>query len=99
MCIFTSNCTGALKIVGESFPFEAKSRFVLAEDSHNSVNGIRRYAEEKGATVDYVPARLRGGFKDSDMMVCQFHSELLANADIGFRGHYEMAPTHHPCWL
>lgn len=67
MSVF-SNCTGALKIVGESFPFEPASRLVLAEDSHNSVNGIRRFAEKQGSTVEYVPSRLGGGFDESNML-------------------------------
>ncbi|HWV58174.1 MAG TPA: aminotransferase class V-fold PLP-dependent enzyme [Longimicrobiales bacterium] len=53
--IFTPNATGALKLVGESFPFTAASRFVLTADNHNSVNGIREYARAAGAQVVYVP--------------------------------------------
>jgi molybdenum cofactor sulfurtransferase len=69
VCIFTSNCSTALKLVGESFPFEEGSRFVLAEDSHNSVNGIRRFAEAKGGSVRYVPTTSKGGFVFNDMLV------------------------------
>jgi selenocysteine lyase/cysteine desulfurase len=53
--IFTANATGALKHVGESFPFAGGSRFVLTFDNHNSVNGIREFAVAKGASVEYVP--------------------------------------------
>ena len=53
--VFTSNASAALKLVGESFPFEPGSRFVLTEDNHNSVNGIRIYAESKGAETVYLP--------------------------------------------
>lgn len=53
--IFTLNATGALKLVGESYPFDSKSSFVLTADNHNSVNGIREFAKAKGATVRYVP--------------------------------------------
>ena len=42
--IFTSNATGALKLVGESYPFEPGGRFLLTFDNHNSVNGIREFA-------------------------------------------------------
>jgi selenocysteine lyase/cysteine desulfurase len=52
---FTSNASGALKLVGEAFPFEASSRFTLLRDNHNSVNGIRIYAESGGADVQVVP--------------------------------------------
>lgn len=53
--VFTANASGALKLVGESYPFEAGSRYVLTADNHNSVNGIREFASTKGATVTYIP--------------------------------------------
>ena len=53
--IFTANASGALKLVGEAFPFEADSRYMLTYDNHNSVNGIREFARAKGARVTYVP--------------------------------------------
>ncbi len=55
MVIFTQNSTGALKLVGESYPFEPGDNFLLTFDNHNSVNGIREFARAKGATVTYVP--------------------------------------------
>jgi selenocysteine lyase/cysteine desulfurase len=53
--IFTANASAALKIVGESFPFERGSRFLLTADNHNSVNGIRMFAVGAGAEVQYIP--------------------------------------------
>ena len=53
--VFTQNATGALRIVGEAFPFGARSRYVLTADNHNSCNGIREYAHAHGAGVAYVP--------------------------------------------
>jgi selenocysteine lyase/cysteine desulfurase len=53
--IFTANCTGALKLIGESFPFGPAGRLLLTADNHNSVNGIREFASGRGAHVDYVP--------------------------------------------
>ena len=53
--VFTANASAALRIVGESFPFESGSRFALTADNHNSVNGIRRFATRAGADVRYVP--------------------------------------------
>ena len=53
--IFTLNATGALKHVGESYPFAPGSRLLLSFDNHNSVNGIRQLARAKGADVDYAP--------------------------------------------
>jgi len=55
LAIFTPNASGALKIVGESYPFGPDANYLLTYDNHNSVNGIREYAWRKGATVTYVP--------------------------------------------
>lgn len=53
--IFTNNASGALKLVGESYPFEAGDHYLLTFDNHNSVNGIREFARATGATVTYTP--------------------------------------------
>jgi molybdenum cofactor sulfurtransferase len=53
--IFTSNASGALKLVGESYPFAEGSRYLLTFDNHNSVNGIHEYAQAHGAEVTYIP--------------------------------------------
>jgi selenocysteine lyase/cysteine desulfurase len=52
---FTANASSALKLVAEAYPFGPRSRLVLSADNHNSVNGIRRFAERAGAEVRYVP--------------------------------------------
>jgi selenocysteine lyase/cysteine desulfurase len=54
-CAFTLNASGALKLVGESYPFAAGSKYLLTFDNHNSVNGIREYARAKGAQIIYAP--------------------------------------------
>ena len=56
--VFTSNASGALKLVGESYPFGEGGRYLALYDNHNSVNGIREFARSKGAHVDYVPTEL-----------------------------------------
>ncbi len=53
--VFTLNASGALKLVGESYPFETGGRLLLTVDNHNSVNGIREFARAKGALVHYAP--------------------------------------------
>ncbi len=53
---FTANASAALRVVGEAFPFGPRSPLVLTADNHNSVHGIRCFAERAGATVRYVPA-------------------------------------------
>jgi molybdenum cofactor sulfurtransferase len=56
--IFTLNASGALKLVGESYPFGPGSHYLLTFDNHNSVNGIREFAHAKGAEVSYIPVAL-----------------------------------------
>ncbi len=56
--IFTPNASGALKLVGESYPFDANSRYLLLFDNHNSVQGIREFAHARGAEVTYIPVAL-----------------------------------------
>jgi selenocysteine lyase/cysteine desulfurase len=53
--VFTANASGAMRILSESFPFGSGSRLVLTADNHNSVNGLRVRAQQRGATCDYVP--------------------------------------------
>lgn len=55
LAIFTLNASGALKHVGESYPFGPGSRYLLTFDNHNSVNGIREFAKRRGAAVVYTP--------------------------------------------
>jgi selenocysteine lyase/cysteine desulfurase len=52
--IFTPNATGALKLVGESYPFAPGGACLLTSDNHNSVNGIREFARATAA-VRYAP--------------------------------------------
>lgn len=54
-CVFTPNASGALKIVGECYPFHKSGHFLLLSDNHNSVNGIREYCNTSGGIHEYVP--------------------------------------------
>ena len=53
--IFTLNASGALKLVGEAYPFGPGGQYLLTFDNHNSVNGTREFARAKGAQFSYVP--------------------------------------------
>lgn len=58
VAIFTANASGALKLVGEAYPFAPGGTYALVFDNHNSVNGIREFAQTKGAEVHYVPVQM-----------------------------------------
>jgi selenocysteine lyase/cysteine desulfurase len=68
LAIFTPNASGALKLVGESYPFPY-GRYLLTFDNHNSVNGIREFAHARGADVTYIPIAL------PDLRVDESHLE------------------------
>lgn len=57
VCVFTQNATHALKLVGESYPFDAESVYILLADNHNSTNGIREFCVAKGGKTEYVPVQ------------------------------------------
>lgn len=80
--IFTQNASGALKLVGESYPFAVNDRFVLTFDNHNSVNGIREFARHKGAHVTYIPVILPDMRVDTDALL-----EELERPNLGASAH------------
>ena len=55
VAIFTQNASAALKLVGEAYPFGPGDHYLLTFDNHNSVNGIREFARQKGAAFTYLP--------------------------------------------
>jgi len=67
--VFTQNATAALKLVGESFPWAKGSHYVVPVDAHNSVHGIRCFAEAHGAQVSYYDCGDRGGPNMLDLHV------------------------------
>jgi molybdenum cofactor sulfurtransferase len=56
VAIFTPNATGALRLIGEAYPFRSGDRFLLTFDNHNSVNGIREFARARNAETTYIPS-------------------------------------------
>ena len=76
IAVFTPNASGALKHVGESYPFTTGGRCLLTYDNHNSVNGIREFAKSKGAKYTYAPLTVPDLRIDQDKL-----EELLATAD------------------
>lgn len=58
LVILTANASAALKLIGESYPFDKDCHYLLTFDNHNSVNGIREFAHRGGAQVTYIPVSL-----------------------------------------
>ncbi len=68
VAVFTPNATGALRLVGEAYPFHPGDRFLLTFDNHNSVNGIREFARARGAETTYVPSEARELRVDEELL-------------------------------
>jgi molybdenum cofactor sulfurtransferase len=88
LAIFTQNASGALKLVGESYPFP-NGRYLLTFDNHNSVNGIREFAYARGAQVTYIPVALPDMRVDASQLSRELAqpSTLAPGASAGESGH------------
>jgi len=98
--IFTLNASGALKLVGESYPFAPGGKLLLTADNHNSVNGIREFARAKGVDVTYAPLTRPELRLDENAM-----DDLLAQADpsqanlLAFPAQSNFSGVKHPLAL
>jgi molybdenum cofactor sulfurtransferase len=68
--------------VGEAYPFTEGSAFVLGEDSHNSVHGIREFAQRAGSKVSYIPSTPQGGFRLDTAKVKRSRVAPLSKSDL-----------------
>jgi molybdenum cofactor sulfurtransferase len=69
LCVFTQNASGALKIVGECYPFTQDGFLLLSLDNHNSVNGIREFARTKGCAYEYSPLHKESLYLDEEALL------------------------------
>ena len=94
--VFTANASGAIRVLAESFPFRTGSRLVLTADNHNSVNGLRLAAADRGATVHYVPLdrEMRASDPQPSLQRATMPSLFAYPAQSNFSG------VRHPlCWV
>lgn len=99
-CVFTQNASGALKIVGECYPFNNNSAFALTFDNHNSVNGIRVFAKNKGAEVIYCPVFIEDLRMNSDYMNGLLHQyKYKENKLLAFPAQSNVSGVKHPLQL
>jgi len=98
VCIFTSNASGALKLVGEAYPFRPGDRFMLTFDNHNSVNGIREFARARGAEFSYVPMQVPETRVDEKELLCLLdeHPGPGRNGLFAFPAQSNFSGVQHP---
>jgi molybdenum cofactor sulfurtransferase len=99
-CVFTPNASGAIKIVGECYPFNNNSAFVLTFDNHNSVNGIRVFAKNKGAAVSYCPVYIEDLRMNTGYMTDLLHQyNGKENKLLAFPAQSNVSGVKHPLEL
>ncbi len=99
--VFTGNASQALKLVGEAYPFQKGSTFLLTFDNHNSVNGIREFVRARDGRTVYIPVH------PPDMQVEEsVIAESLRPADptrnnlFAFPAQSNFSGVHHPLdWI
>lgn len=99
--IFTPNATGALRLVGEAYPFETEGRFLLTVDNHNSVNGIRIFAGRKGASVSYIPVKTPEMRVDEEKLeICLDQARPEGNNLFAYPAQSNFSGVQHPMeWI
>jgi selenocysteine lyase/cysteine desulfurase len=99
--IFTSNASGALKLVGEAYPFGPGGQYLLTFDNHNSVNGIREFARAKGARVSYVPITPPELRVDEALLLHHLHQARRQQANLfAYPAQSNVSGVHHPLeWI
>ncbi len=101
VAVFTANATGALKLVGESFPFEPGGRYLMTFDNHNSVNGIREFARSRGAEITYLPVVLPDLRVDEAQLGALLELGRPGGRDLfAFPAQSNFSGVHHPLeWI
>ena len=99
--VFTPNASGALKLIGESYPFVPGSRYALTYDNHNSVNGIREFARAHGAAVRYIPVELPDlRVRESSLLAALDEADPAANNLLAFPAQSNFSGVQHPlAWV
>jgi molybdenum cofactor sulfurtransferase len=94
--IFTANASAAIKLVGESFPFQQGGALLLTYDNHNSVNGLREFARRRGATTDYVPLSMPELRIDRDALMTRLDGEQEGPRLFAYPAQSNFSGVEHP---
>lgn len=99
LVIFTANASGALRLVGEAYPFDGDAEFLLTADNHNSVHGIREYAARRGAAIRYIPS-LPGSLRAEDISTHLTAARAGGNRLLAYPAQSNFSGLQHPLeWI
>ncbi len=97
--VFTHNASGALKLVGEAYPFRRGGQYVLTADNHNSVNGIREFAAARQAAVHYAPLEPTELRIDRDRLMAMLCDVQVGDNLFAFPAQSNYSGVKHPLGL
>lgn len=93
-CVFTANASGALKIVGECFPFK-DSQFLFFADNHNSVNGINEYCKKAGGQYDFVKMQVEDLQVSEEELITKLYAEKNAERLFAYPAQTNVSGVKH----
>lgn len=94
--VFTQNASGALKLVGESYPFSQDSCYLVSYDNHNSVNGVREFARKAGADIVYIPVRQPDLRLDADLLRQGLAARTCGHRLLAYPAQSNFSGVQHP---
>ena len=96
---FTANTSAAIHLVASGYAFGPDAPFILAADDHNSVNGVRAYAERAGARVHYLPLDDELRLHDPASRLAVLRREHVGAGLVAFPAQSNFSGVKHPLAL
>jgi selenocysteine lyase/cysteine desulfurase len=96
---FTANTSGAIQLVASAYPFGPNAPFILSADNHNSVNGMRSYAERAGARVHYLPLDDELRLHDAASQLTVLRGTHVGAGLVAFPAQSNFSGVRHPLAL
>eukprot|EP01026_Neomeris_dumetosa_P051267 TRINITY_DN4507_c0_g1_i3.p1 TRINITY_DN4507_c0_g1~~TRINITY_DN4507_c0_g1_i3.p1 ORF type:complete len:788 (-),score=106.11 TRINITY_DN4507_c0_g1_i3:276-2639(-) len=98
--VFTRSATGALKIVGETFPWSSNSMFRYLRENHNSVLGIREYTLQNNGTFEAVDEEWVQNWCDQSQIETSANSQDVVYNLFAFPAEDNFAGVKYPLdWI
>jgi selenocysteine lyase/cysteine desulfurase len=96
---FTANTSAAIQLVASAYPFGPDAPFILSADNHNSVNGVRAFAERAGARVHYLPLDDQLRLHDAASELTVLRATHVGAGLVAFPAQSNFSGVRHPLAL
>ena len=96
---FSANTSAAIQLVASAYPFGPDAPLILSADNHNSVNGVRAYAERAGARVHYLPLDDELRLHDAASQLTVLRGRHVGAGLVAFPAQSNFSGVRHPLAL